>query len=110
MGGLVGLPPAIIMDMTVREIDAYAAGADRRNRIAAALALSSAWQTANYIRAKRLPDIKGRLREIVRGNRPQTAAETRSVIEMMRRSAGKQGLPPPSALARLSGTVRGKQD
>lgn len=98
LAGEMEVPPPMVMDMTVREIDAFAAGAARRERRESARALWAAFETANFTRAKRMPrNIASRIRAILRGPGGQQAEEVRTVIEHMRIAAKRQGLGPPKA-------------
>lgn len=75
-----GVPPHLFWDYTWREINAVMAGAAIRARRDHKLALLNAFQTANWTRAKRLPDLQQLLRRLdpVRAMNPD--AIRRSVL------------------------------
>lgn len=77
-----GVPPHLFWDYTWREIHAVLEGASIRARRDHKLSLLNAFQTANWTKAKRLPDIKQMLRRLdpVRAMNPD--AIRRSVLNM----------------------------
>lgn len=87
-----------MMDMTIRELDAFAEGRDRAKRAEAATALWQAHQTALFMAhvwaGKRIPDIEKRLAAIMSGG---SVAEQSviSVVAAMNEIARKAGLPKP---------------
>lgn len=57
------------------------------------MAITAAWNTANYTRAKKLPDLKRVIRKIVGGRkRPQTPAEALRVAEALNALFGGKDL------------------
>lgn len=75
-----GVPPHLFWDYTWREIHAVLEGSAIRARRDHKLATYTAWQTANWSKAKRLPDLKQLLRKFdpVRAMNPD--AIRRSVL------------------------------
>lgn len=86
----------MMMDLTIREIDAYAKGCDHARRTAMATDLWAAWNTALFVghafAGKRLPKLEPRIDGIM-GHKQKS--ELSKVIEKMRIAAEKAGLPPP---------------
>lgn len=87
-----------MMDLTIREIDAYARGVDKARRGEMAVALWSAWSAAGfnaYVYAgKRLPNLDDRLQKIMQpGGR--RSSEITNVVFKMNEIAKRRGLPPP---------------
>lgn len=89
-----------MMDMTVRELDAFFKGHDRAQRANMATALWAQWNGAVFIghvwAGKRLPDIDARIKQIM-GNAASNGGDVASVITKMRELAKRANLPPPKA-------------
>ncbi len=86
-----------MMDLTVREIDAFAEGRDSAQRGAMASALwaahNAAWFNSFAFAGKQLPKLEPRISQILRGAKP--SGELTLLIDRMRKIAGKRNLPPP---------------
>lgn len=86
-----------MMDLTVREIDAFAQGHDRAQRNVMATALWAAWNAAAFngfaFAGKRLPRLEPRIDQIMRG--AKSSGEITLLVDRMRKIASKRGLPPP---------------
>jgi DNA polymerase IIIc chi subunit len=86
-----------MMDLTVREIDAFAKGHDRARRNAMATALWAVWNGAVFnahgFAGKRLPRLEPRIEQILRGSKQ--GGDVTLVISHMRKLARKRGLPKP---------------
>lgn len=97
LGGEFSIPPPMMMDMTVREIDAYAQGADQAQRGAMAMALWSAHNAASFnsyaFAGKRLPNIEQRLGQMINGTK--SSPDLSLAIAEMRNIARRNNLPPP---------------
>lgn len=87
-----------MMDMTVREIDAFAKGHDRARRANMATALWAVWNGAVFnahgFAGKRLPNLDTRINEIM-GKRSAGNGDMTLMIDHMRKIAKRRGLPPP---------------
>jgi len=68
------LLPAVLLDLTIREFEAYAAGRARRDLIEWRRALFTAWHGAYFVRQKRLPRLK-RMMERLGGRGPARSPE-----------------------------------
>lgn len=88
------------MDMTIREIDAYAKGVDMTRRSDMASMLWAAWSNAGFNAyvwgGKRLPNIEQRLHAIMHPAKGRQT-EVTQVIWRMNEIARRKGLPPPKA-------------
>ncbi len=68
-------------------------GRDRADRRALAMATLTAWNVANWSKAKKLPDINQMLRKIVREKRrPQTPLEGLRIAEQLNARFGGKDL------------------
>lgn len=89
-----------MLDLTIREIDAFARGVDASRRADMATALWAAWSTAGFSAyawaGKRLPNIEPRLQAIMNpaATRRGDAAIANAVLRM-KEIAKRRGLPPP---------------
>lgn len=85
-----------MLDLTIREIDAYAKGYDEARRNDMATQLWASWNTALFVghafAGKRLPRLEPRI-DAIMGKKQKS--EVSLVIEKMRLAAQKAGLPPP---------------
>lgn len=75
--------------LTMRELYAAFMGAQKTRLAARQLALSQAWQTANYTRADKLPDLAAQLRKLdPGGSRVMSPKAQRATILGMAQAMG----------------------
>lgn len=103
MGGQLGLPPHVIADYTLREIQCFAAGAARKNRADMATLLWAVYEGAAFnayaFAGKRAPSIKKRLDTIMSGKsgKPGERAQISEMVHAMNRVAAKASMPAPKS-------------
>lgn len=68
------MAPAVLLDLTIREFEAYAAGRVRRDLMEWRRALFTAWHSGYFNRVKRMPRLK-RLMERLGGPPPARSPE-----------------------------------
>lgn len=94
----MGLPPPIVLDLTIREIDAYARGVDVARRSEMATALWAAWSMAGFNAyvwsGKRLPNIEPRLNSIM-NPKAGRASDVANAVVRMKEIAKVRNLPAP---------------
>lgn len=101
MGGQIGLPPHVIINYTLREIDGYSRGVDNAQRGEMARMLWQAHCAAQFngyaFAGKRLPKIEKRIQQILHPERAKASGRdsVAAVIAKMNSIAKKAGLPPP---------------
>lgn len=86
-----------MMDLTVREIDAFAKGHDRAQRNAMAASLWAVWNGAIYnghaFAGKRLPPLEPRINQIL--GKSHGSGDVTLLVDQMRKIAKRANLPPP---------------
>lgn len=97
LGGQWGITPREVENWTIREITAFARGADRSHRFQMATKLWAVREGAvfgSYVNAgKRVPKIEDRLQAIMHG--PKQRSGVADTIFHMKEIAKRRNLPPP---------------
>lgn len=78
----MGLPPSQVIDWTVREFRAYAEGQMRLQRQQMQIAMWTAWHTAQFVRAKRIPPLERMIRKL--GRRKQAPKTPQQLLAIAR--------------------------
>ncbi len=88
-----GMRPSEFWRTTPRELTRFLRGRNEADKRALAFATITAWKTANWSKAKKLPDLNKELRRIAGKRRtPQTPEQALRVAEALNRQFGGKDL------------------